>query len=74
MILSVKDIKTENIKEVFNSTDLEKWIKLEKKGKRLAEIVNNPKMQRMHSDATRGMQKLHREKQKLLKKYNINCK
>ena len=74
MVRSVKDIKTEEVKKIFSPEDFEKWLKFEDKGRRLGEIVNNPKMRGIHSDATRGMQKLHREKQRLLKKYNIFCK
>lgn len=74
MVRSVKDIKTEEVKKIFSPEDFEKWLKFEDKGRRLGEIVNNPKMRGIQSDATRGMQKLHREKQRLLKKYNIFCK
>lgn len=74
MVRSVKDIKTEEVKKIFSTEDFEKWLKFEDKGRRLGEIVNNPKMQSMHNDATRGMQKLHKEKQRLLKKYNIFVK
>ena len=74
MVRSVKDIKTEEVKKIFSPEDFEKWLKFEDKGRRLGEIVNNPKMRGIQSDATRGMQKFHREKQRLLKKYNIFCK
>ena len=68
----VKEDRTEYYKSVMSAADFELWMKFQEKGKRLGEIINNPKMRGgFQKDATRGMQKLGNEKRRLLKKYNL---
>lgn len=61
-----------NYQEIMSEADYMEWLKLEEKGARLGEIVNNPKCKgRYAADATAGMRKIFLRKRKLLKKYNL---
>lgn len=67
----VKEDRTEYYKSVMSAADFELWTKYQEKGKRLGDIINNPNARGMHNDATRGIQKLGKQKIKLLQKYNL---
>lgn len=67
----VKEDRTEYYKSVMSAADFELWTKYQEKGKRLGDIINNPNARGMHNDATRGIQKLGKQKMKLLQKYNL---
>lgn len=62
----------EELQRIMTAEDYNLLLSYIKKGKRLGEIINNPKCSRNYkADATRGGIKLNHQKKKLLQKYHI---
>jgi len=62
----------ENLKNIMSEADYTLWVKLEERGKRIGEIINDPKCNGNYKyDAVRGAKKIFHQKQRLLKKYGL---
>ncbi len=67
----MKQVECINMEKVMNPEDYKRWVEMEEKGRRLAEIINNPKAKSQHKDASRGMKKIGINRRMLLRKYGI---
>lgn len=70
--MRVNEYTPEMVKRIMNEADYAAYVKLDEKGKRLGEIINNSKGM-ASGDAARGAKKVNNGKRRLLKKYGINA-
>ena len=69
----MEKFNNETLKNVMSQEDFNQWMKYQEKGKRLGEIIQNPKASRNYkADAAAGIKKLGNAKRRLLKKYGMN--